>query len=350
LRALSTRRYHYIEAPRPEIFDLTSDPEEKRNLYATRRAEAEALRSELRVLERRYTGQASPVKGPPLGPETLEKLKSLGYVAYSAPATGAPVPGGLPDPKDRLKAFKSILRATDLASLGRLEESDALLRTVAGEEPRLYLIPFTLAENAARARRWPDAEQQFLACLKLSPSFQQAVMGLARVYLAQGKSEQARPWLELAVHENPHNFLAYHGLGLAARLGRRNEEARRYFAQAIEEKPNYAPSHQELGVALVEMQRYKEALGSLARAAELGPENAVLANYLGIAYANTGRMSEAVKSYQKALAMKPDYAAARLNLAFAYLKLDDRASATREFHTLCQQSTPLCQHYRKSFE
>jgi arylsulfatase A-like enzyme/tetratricopeptide (TPR) repeat protein len=350
LRALSTRRYHYIEAPRPEIYDLTSDPEEKRNLYATRRAEAEALRSELRVLERRYAGQASPIKGPPLGPETLEKLKSLGYVAYSAPAPGAPAAGGLPDPKDRLKVFKSILRATDLASLGHLEESDALLKTVAAEEPRLYLIPFMLAENAARARRWPKAEQQFLACLKLSPSFQQAVMGLARVYLAQGKSEQARPWLELAVHENPHNFLAYHGLGLAARQQKQNEEAQRYFRMAIEEKPNYAPSHQELGVVLVEMQRYTEALGPLTRAAELGPENAVLANYLGIAYANTGRMSEAVKSYQKALAMKSDYAAARLNLAFAYLKLDDRASATREFRTLCQQSPPLCQQYRSKFE
>jgi arylsulfatase A-like enzyme/Flp pilus assembly protein TadD len=350
LRSLSTRRYHYIEAPRPEIFDLTSDAEEKRNLYATRRAEAEALRSQLRDFERRYTAQASPAKGPPLAPETLEKLKSLGYVAYSAPAAGAPATGELPDPKDRLKAFKSILRATDLASLGRLDQSDALLKTVAAEEPRLYLIPFMLAENAARARRWTEAEPQFLACLRLSPSFQQAVMGLARVYLAQGKGEQARPWLELAVHENPHNFLAYHGLGLVARLARRNEEARRYFTQAIEEKPNYAPSHQELGVALVEMQHYTEAPGPLTRATELGPENAVLANYLGIAYANTGRMGEAVKSYQKALAMKSDYAAARLNLAFAYLKLDDRASATREFHTLCQQSTSLCQQYRSKFE
>jgi arylsulfatase A-like enzyme/Flp pilus assembly protein TadD len=350
LRALSTRRFHFIEAPRPEIYDLTADPDEKRNLYGQRRAESEALRAQLRDFERRYTAQASPVKGPPLAPETLEKLKSLGYVAYSAPAGPAVATGALPDPKDRLRTFRSILRATDLATLGRLDESNALLKTVASEEPRLYLVPFMLAENAARARRWTEAEQQFLACLKLSPSFQQAVMGLARAYIAQGENEQARPWLELAVHENPHNFLAYHGLGLVARHERQNDEARRHFLKAIEEKPNYAPSHQELGVALVEMQRYTEALGPLTRAAELGPENPVLDNYLGIAYANTGRMADAVKSYQKALAMKSDYAAARLNLAFAYLKLDDRASATREFRTLCQQSPSLCQQYRDRFE
>jgi arylsulfatase A-like enzyme/Flp pilus assembly protein TadD len=350
LRALSTRRFHFVEAPRPEIYDLTADPNERRNLYTQRRAESEALRSQLRDFERRYAAQAPPAKGPPLAPETLEKLKSLGYVAYSAPAGPAAATGALPDPKDRLGTFRSILRATDLASLGRLDESNALLKTAASEEPRLYLVPFMLAENAGRAHRWTEAEQQFLVCLKLSPSFQQAVMGLARAYIAQGKSEQARPWLELAVHENPHNFLAYHGLGLVARHERQNNEARRHFLKAIEEKPNYAPSHQELGVALVEMQRYTEALGPLTRAAELGPENPVLDNYLGIAYANTGRMGDAVKSYQKALAMKSDYAAARLNLAFAYLKLDDRASATREFRTLCRQSPSLCQQYRGRFE
>ena len=350
LRALSTRRFHYIEAPRPEIYDVTTDPDEKRNLYEQRHAESEALRSQLRDFQRRYKATSDRVEGPPLAPETLEKLKSLGYLAYSAPAAAAAATGALPDPKDRLKTFRSILRATDLASGGRLDESNALLKTVAIEEPRLYLVPFMLAENAARARRWAEAEQQFLACLKLSPTFQQAVMGLARAYIAQGKSEQAQPWLELAVHENPHSFLAYHGLGLVARHERQNEEARRYFLKAIEEKPNYAPSHQELGIALVEMQHYAEALGPLTRASELGPESAVLANYLGIAYANTGRMGEAVKSYQRALAMKSDYAAARLNLAFAYLKLDDRASAAREFHTLCQQSPPLCQQYRDRFE
>jgi len=350
LRSISTPRYHYIEAPRPEIYDLSADPEEGNNLYGQRRAEAQALREQLRDIERRHTVAAQHSTGPPLSPETLEKLKSLGYLAYSAPATAAPSTGLLADPKDRLKVFKSILRATDLAAAGRLGASNALLKSVAAEEPNLYLVPFMLAENAARARRWAEAERQFLACLKLSPSFQQAVMGLARASIAQGKSEQARPWFELALHENPHSFLAYHGLGLVARQERKNNEARGYFLKAIEEKPNYAPSHQELGMVLVEMQRYAEALGPLTRAAELGPENAVLANYLGTAYANTARMTEAIKSYQTALTLKPDYAAVRLNLAFAYLKLGDRASARREFATLCQQNSSLCQPYRSRFE
>lgn len=350
LRSLVKRRYHYIEAPRPELYDFDADPEEKRNLYEQRSAEAAALRADLLDIERRYTAQAPRPTGPPLAPETLEKLKSLGYVAYTSPATANPATVPLADPKDRLKTFKSILRATDLASLGRLEASNTMLKAVAAEEPRLYLVPFMLAENAARARQWVEAERQFLACLQLSPAFQQGIMGLARAFYAQGKSAQARPWLELALHENPRNFLAYHGLGLVARQERKNQEARGYFLKAIEEKSNYAPAHQELGIVLVEMQRYAEALGALTRAAELGPENPVLANYLGTAYANTNRLAEAVKSYQKALNVKSDYVAARLNLAFAYLKADDRAKASREFGVVCQQSRSLCQQYRAKFE
>lgn len=262
LRSLTARRYHYIEAPRPEIYDTATDAAETHNLIQQQRTVADALRNQLLDFERRYTAKSSPDKGPPLAPETLEKLKSLGYVAYSAPVTPSTAAAGLADPKDRLKVFKSILRATDLAALGRVEASNALLKSLAPEEPELYLIPFMLAENATRERRWPEAEKEFIACLKLNPSFQQAVMGMARTLLAQGKAEQARPWLELAVHENPHNFLAYHGLGLVARAQRQNEDARRHFQKAVEEKPNYAPSQQDLGVVLVELQRYSEALGA----------------------------------------------------------------------------------------
>jgi choline-sulfatase len=350
LRSLTTRRYHFIEAPRPEIYDLSADPGETHDLYGQRRADAEALRNQLRAFESRYAAQVSAPKGPPLSPETVEKLKSLCYLAYSAPAAPRVPSTGLADPKDRLKVFRSILRATDLASVGRLEASNALLVSLTPEEPRLYLIPFMLAENATRVQRWAEAEKQFLACLKLNPSFQQAIMGLARSYLAEGKAESARPWLELALHENPHDFLAYHGLGLVAGRQRDLPGALRYFQKAVEEKANYAPSQQELGVVLVEMRRYAEALKPLTRATELGSENAVLANYLGIVFAHTGRKKEAVAKYRRALELKSDYAGARLNLAVTLRDLGDQAGAQREFRALCRLSADLCRQYQNLFQ
>jgi len=352
LRSIWTSQYHYIEAPHSELYQPPSDPAEKRDLAGQRAADSAALRSQLQDVERRYAGpQATRATGAAAGlpAETVEKLRSLGYVAFSAPVPTAN-DEALPDPKDRLTIFRSILRATDLASAGRLDESDALLKKVATAEPKLYLIHFMLGENAAKARRWTDGEKEFGACLKLNPSFEQAIMGLGRTTFAEGKLDEAKTWLELAAAQNPHSFLAYHGLGLVARAQRHDDEARADFSKAIEQKPDYAPSQQELGVTLVDLRRYSEALGPLERAASLGDADPVLANYLGTAYANTAQPERAVESYRRALSLKPDYAAARLNLAFAYRKLGDTAKANREFQVVCRQSPALCQQYQGSFQ
>src|SRR3989475_4379641 len=96
--------------------------------------------------------------------------------------------------------YKDIQRARLLNSLGRSEEANALLQTIASEEPHFYLIPFLQAESFAQAHRWDDAERSYLACLKLNPAFEQAIMGLAYLYLRdEADAARAKPWLALAV-------------------------------------------------------------------------------------------------------------------------------------------------------
>jgi arylsulfatase A-like enzyme/Flp pilus assembly protein TadD len=349
LRSIVTDRFKYIQAPRPELYDLRKDPQELHNLYGERATLAAALREQLDGLERRYASAQPAAPGPPLPPETVEKLKSLGYLAYSAPAQPAST-APLQDPKDRLTVFKGVLRAQALSEAGRLEEANRILESIAIEEPHLFVIPFLQAENLAAARHWSEAEKSYLVCLKLNPTFERGLMGLARAYLAEGEPQQARPWLELVVHQYPRNFLATYALGQVARRKGDNEEAYRYFLKAVEAKPYVGYFQQDLGITLVDLRRYAEALGPLSRAEELGLEDPRLEHYLGTALANVGRFNEAVDHYLKALKMKPDLAEARLSLAFAYLNLGDRAKARREFLTLCQQSPSVCQPYRRSFE
>lgn len=350
LRSITTARYQHIAAPRPEFYDITRDPSEKDNVYQQHGADAAALHDQLLDIERRYTSRTEyPEATSSLSPETIEKLRSLGYVAYSAPAV-TKNEEDLPDPKDRLQIFKSILRAEDLAAAGRMERSDALLISLLPAEPKLYLIPFMLGENAASEHRWPDAVRNLMACVKLNPTFEQAIMGLARANFAQGKLGEARAWLELAISQNPHNFLAYQALGQVAQAENREDEAQRDFEKAVAEKPDYAPAQQGLGIALVEGRRYSEALKPLERAATLGADDPVLFNYLGTAYLNTNQPQKAIQSYRKAVAMKGDYKVARLNLAFAYLKTGDRPDATREFQRLCAQDRAMCQQYEKFFQ
>lgn len=353
LHSLITRRYAYIDAPQPELYDLERDPGEKQNIYTQHRAEANAFKAQLDILGRRFTAKAPAGGGARLGglsQETLEKLKSLGYLAYSAPAAASGAKGDLADPKSKVNVFRAILRATELAEKGRFEESARLLQEAAKTETHLYLIPFMLAENDFHQGRLKRAQEQFLACLKLNPDFLQAIRGLARAYRADGQNDKARPLLELAIHKNPHDFLAYYGLGLIASEGKQYGQAITHFQAALREKPDYSPAYLGLGIALVESWEYEEALPNLERAASLGPQEATLLNYLGIATAHTGHAQQAVELYLRALAQKPDYFAARLNLAMTYKQLGEREKAQREFKILCDAGSSLCQQFRYYFE
>jgi len=349
LYGISTSQFKYIQAPRPELYDLLKDPQELHNVYAERRSLAAALREQLIGIERRYTSTQPAATAPPLPPETVEKLKSLGYIAYSGAAQPAAA-GPLPDPKDHLKVFKAVMRAHALNEAGRYEESNQALEPLATEEPRLFVIPFLKAENLSQTHRWHEAEKSYLDSLKLNPTFDRALMGLARAYMVEGETEKARPLLELVIHQSPRDIFAIHALGRIARLEGKNEEAYRYLLKAAEAKPSIAIFQQELGITLVDLKRFQEALGPLSRAEKLGQEDPRLEHYLGTALANVGRFKEAVDHYQKALKMKPDLLQARLSLAFAYLNLGERANAKREFNTLCQQRPSLCEQYRKQFE
>jgi arylsulfatase A-like enzyme/Flp pilus assembly protein TadD len=349
LYGISTGQFKYIQAPRPELYDLLKDPQELHNVYAERRSLAAALREQLNGIERRYTSTQPAATAPPLPPETVEKLKSLGYIAYSGAAQPAAA-GPLPDPKDHLKVFKAVMRAHALNEAGRYEESNQALEPLATEEPRLFVIPFLKAENLSQTHRWHEAEKSYLDSLKLNPTFDRALMGLARAYMVEGETEKARPLLELVIHQSPRDIFAIHALGRIARLEGKNEEAYRYLLKAAEAKPSIAIFQQELGITLVDLKRFQEALGPLSRAEKLGQEDPRLEHYLGTALANVGRFKEAVDHYQKALKMKPDLLQARLSLAFAYLNLGERANAKREFNTLCKQRPSLCEQYRKQFE
>src|SRR6185436_17519309 len=97
LTAWRTAGAKWIEAPKPELYDLSKDAGERENL-AGRDPRGEQLRralaNELRKPKLAKTGASD-------NPEVAAALRSLGYVG-GATAPDAEPPAGLADPKDRL--------------------------------------------------------------------------------------------------------------------------------------------------------------------------------------------------------------------------------------------------------
>lgn len=340
LRGVETDRLQYIEAPRPELYDLQADSAERANVAEPQAETAARMLNEVNNRLTRYKpASASSGNSGGANPEVLEKLRSLGYVGYKAPAPGKNAK--LADPKDKLPVFHDVLRATDLIAAGKSGEAGAVLQKLQREEPNLYLIPFLQGESAEHSQQWSAAEKHFGRALQLNPGFDQAALGLARALGFEGKTDKGAGLLQSLVSANPNDFRA---LFLMAQIqARANPQAsREALDKVLKIQPNFAPAYRERGMLDVEAQDYQAGADDLGQAVAMGLGDAATYNFLGICYSRLGRLSEAVESYKKALAADPKLAQGHLNLGFAYERMGEKASAVSEYKEACRLDRRIC--------
>src|SRR5512143_1311416 len=123
LRAPRDGRYKLIDAPRPELYDLATDPGELRNLYAEQPKTAAALREGLDRLA--ASGDAMSVQT--LDREAMEKLAALGYIGAGAEPRVADATS-LADPKDFIALFDRLRQANSAVRERRFDEAIPVLK------------------------------------------------------------------------------------------------------------------------------------------------------------------------------------------------------------------------------
>jgi arylsulfatase A-like enzyme/Tfp pilus assembly protein PilF len=343
LRTINTSAYQYIEAPKPELYDLRNDPAETKNLITEQKATASVLAQQLKDLVARYAADDHSANTSNLSAEAVEKLRSLGYMAYRSPVSAEALAAGLADPKDKIWDFNVVLGAVDAGKMGKSDRQRQLLLQVEARNPDMYLIPFLFGEAQLQASDWSSAEQSLRRCLKLNPDFDQAMSALARALHQQNKDDEARQWVDKALQVNPKNLKAWYQKGWMTMTSDPGAAADA-FEQTLAIQPSFAMAHRDLGMLLLQQQHFPEAANHLQKAADLGLEQPRLYNFLGIAYSRSGRYTAAAGVYKKALAKDSSYAEAHLNLSYAYQKLNRPADARAEYQTACKLDSKLCQY------
>jgi choline-sulfatase len=341
LHSLQTLRYHYIDAPRPELYDVEADPDEKNNLASQQSATVSVFKAKLQALLARQPYQGTSDANTHMSPDTLQKLRALGYVAYHSPVSPQAVLAGLPDPKDKLGEFNAILSADDSIRAGNLAAADEELRQLQQQDPSLYIVPFLLGENQSRRQDWQASATEFRRSLELNPNFDQAMTGLSRALYFLGNLEEARLWAQNALKENPLNYKALYQLG-AIDSRRDPASAIADYQKAIAIQGKFAPVRRDLGMLYFERQNYSDAAKELEKAAELGVDDARLFNFLGICYDRTGQLTRAVATYEKALERDSNLAEAHLNLGFTYHRLGRESLARAEYRRACELKGDFC--------
>ena len=341
LHALESERYHFIEAPKPELYDLETDPEETRNIASEQPATVAVLREKMQALLAHNPFARQSTAAGNLSPDAQEKLRALGYFGFRTAVSPEALKQGLADPKDKLWEFNAILKAGDAYQREDDHQAEALLTEVQQKDPQIYVIPFMLGESALRQQNWERAADQLHRSLELNPNFDNAMTGLALALSKLGRVEDAKNWLNKAVQSNPQNYRAWYQIGLL-NAGSDRAEALAAYQKAIAIQPNFSPGQQQTGMALFQQKDYAGAALHLEKALSLGLENAKLHNFLGICYSQTGRITKAVREHQRAIELDPKLAEAHLNLALDYQRTGKPTQARAEYDTACKLEVRFC--------
>lgn len=341
LHAFETTRYHYIDAPKPELYDLENDPSESNNLAAQQPATVAALKEKLdqRMARNPFTPQASSAEA--LSADALEKLRALGYFGFKATVSAEALKAGLADPKDKLWEFNTILNAEDALQRRDDDQAEARLSEVQKRDPNLYIIPFLLGESAARRQNWNRAAEQLQLCLKLNPDFDNAMTGLAFAFSKLGRAKEAKSWLQKALQISPQNYRAWYEMGLLE-TGSDPGAALAAYEKTVAIQPNFYLAQRELGLALFNQKDYAGAAIHLERALALGLEDAHIHNFLGICYSQMHQLAKAVRQHRRAIELDANLAEAHLNLAHDYQIQSLNTAAREHYQIACKLEEKYC--------
>src|SRR6267378_2811988 len=305
LRSVRTEAFKFIEAPKPELYDLRSDSRELQNKYEPWNEEVQKARKMLVELTPASPTPAhtSPTSVPA---STIDELHALGYLgpADAGSVTNVPEPSMLPDPKDKIEE-QNLLHAA--------------LTAVEGEEPnkaraaleKLLLMDEKPATALAQlghlefsAGNYKEAAEYFRRAREFRPDDAGIALDYARALKMNRDPNGARNVLQASLKTNPDQFAArlllgqiYFGLGDA-------DAAMDQLESAALLQPENVEARISLGKVLLTQKKFADVVELLEPLAQSSPNEADVFALLAQAYAGVSRRQDARRAESQAQALR----------------------------------------------
>ncbi len=305
LRGTENIKYHFIDAPKPELYDVARDPGETQNLLSEKRAVGEEMRAKLAAVIREYSAGKELAQKTGLDPALMERLKSLGYAAFSGGGDPTISSRDLPDPKDRIQTYEDFSEAMAASQHGHFEESIEGLKRVIKTEPSLVPAHYLEGLDYYRLKKYAEAEAEFQKTVELSPDYALAVFNLGMAQAHAGEIDTAIATLQRALELDETNFEAAFNLGVAYIQKRNLEDAANAFRQSVKVNPEFARGYRALGETLLYQGKIDEAIVDLRRAVELEPGEPAMHESLAKALEAKGLSAEAAEENRRAGKAQP---------------------------------------------
>jgi len=300
LRGSENTKYHFIDAPRPELYDLAKDPGEVHNLFAEKKAVAEEMRAKLAGMIRDYSAGKELAERTALDPALMERLKSLGYAGFSGGSDSTISSRDLPDPKDRIAVYELISDAIAESQHGHYQESVDKLKSAIKTEPNSVPAHYLQGLNFSHLKMFAEAVDELQKTVQLSPDYALASFNLGMAQAHAGQMDAAIATLQRTLQLDATNFEAAFNLGVAFLQKQQLEPAAAAFRQSITIDPEFARGHRALGETLLYQGKLDDAIAELRRAVELAPQEPAMHESLAKALAAKGLTAEADEETRRA--------------------------------------------------
>ena len=295
LTSLRVGNQLYVRAPKPELYDLASDPGEKLNLYPGKRVTAVRLAIQLDNFVETISKGAPQTLQDGLDEKSREKLSALGYVASGK--------AGLPtsiDPKDRIDVANDMHDASLAIEEGKEATVIPLLLRVVAKDPEVQAAQYYLGIAYSRKGDYAKAIPPLRKAVELRPDALMAQYELAICLYETGDLHTAAAHFEILVENRPDWSDARYSLAsIYARTGR-PQDAAKNLLEVLQEEPDHYRANLLLGRMLFLNGTFDEALPYLENAVGVQSDSGEAHSFLAEEYEKLGRTEDAAREHAQA--------------------------------------------------
>lgn len=297
LKGIMDGKMKFIDAPRPELYDLEKDPDEKNNIYQKENQIALRMKKELDELIDRFSSKISSRRE--LSSEGIEKLRTLGYIVDSSKKLEKS--SDLADPKDKIEIWYTLQEAIGFQRKGEYKKAEELYQKGIIMEPNCSLNYLFLGGLYIETNRLQEAYEVCKKGVKVLPESIYIHNNLAKVLFQLNKYQEALKECEAILALNNRYFNALALAGFIYRALGETERAIDYFQKAASIEPENKLLLLDYARILATSGRVEEAIEIYNRLKADYPDDYKIYKHLGITYGNTGNLEKSIENFKKVI-------------------------------------------------
>jgi tetratricopeptide (TPR) repeat protein len=338
LHSLISGPKHYIHGTDPELYNLSADPDETKNVLLDDRRTYVALREEIKPF---IKSAATPSA---VDDEQKQQLIALGYVGSTVSTAPDAV---LPDPKKNIGKANAISEAFRLFRAEKFDETLAVTGALLRENPNMLDIWALHSRALAKLGRREEAIDSAKQGLRVSPNTASLAVTVANLSLELGRLDEAEAHAKLVLKQTPHD--AHEVLARVALRRKDFAKARAEANAAFDNDRNRPGNLMLVGQITMEEGKPDEALRYFDQAAALlqSKNRAALPRlnfFRGDALARLGRSDEAEAALLAEIKNFPTDPQPYKNLILLYA-VEERNDAATQLIFALEKASPTPPSY-----